>query len=317
MTRRPVFQMCFIAMAISLFAACGHKPSKNYSHNPNSPTYQNALDKAFGEMEQMTPRKPAQTNGFNLSALNKVKPGKFKVFVFPKINSMTSKSAEDESPLFANEKDEKMSRLGKPQEFEVSTVAENPCFQFITGGLFAKLNAKDYFNSSLAEPKNRRCAILEVTSLKISKANRALIRRDDLLRTRVYLDDTYRVYGYEIEKFIDGQNTRLIKVKADGAQSASSGLTLFPIDIPSLDLFQTGAGKAGSVPVSSKVDGMSLAQIRKMQGDFSANNCNGYQLKYTDYYGQAVEVGWCDGVPFPQYMENSRFVAITQPLSVR
>lgn len=316
---RSTFRIRFfyLSLVVATLSACSSGSKKIIVHDSQSVTYQDALGAAAAEIEATTPRTPAQAKNFSLLQLNQIKPGKFKVFVFPKISDFALKSNQQSEPLFKNDVDEKMSLLGKPEEFEVSTVAENPCFQFISNKLFAKLNAKEYFDAELGANKNRRCAILEITSLKIQKANRSLIRRDDLLRTRIYLDDSYHVHGYEVEKFLNGQNTRMIKIKGDGQQSSSSGVTLFPIDIPNLDLFQTPSAKSGVVPVTSKIDAFGIRQVQKMSGGFNPKNCQGFQVNYVDHYGQNVEVGWCSGMPFPQYMENNRFIAITQYLSVR
>lgn len=307
-----------IAGFLSL-SACKTAPRISESTPDQSATYQHELDKAFAELDRQAPRKPAQVAPtFEFAALNRISPGKFKVFVFPKLRQFASKSNEDAEALFKNEAEEKASRLGRPEEFEVTAVAENPCHQFISGGLFSKLNAKDYFDNSLGKNHAHRCAILEVTSLKMKNANRSLVRRDDLLRTRLYLDDAYRVHGYETEKFIDSQTTQMIRVKAEGAQSATSGLTLFPIDIPQLSLFRSNAVKNATIDIRNKIDTFAVNQIRKkLMGSFIPVSCAGFQANYTDYYGSKVEVGWCEGLPFPQYMENDRFLAITQPLTVR
>jgi hypothetical protein len=307
-----------------LTVACTQATKQSEATSKKSEAYEDELEKAFAEMAANEPRglalrRPAQAvAGIDLKQLNEVKPGKFKVYVFPKMKSQSLKSIEDDKPLFKSEADEAQSRLGPPLEYEVSTLAENPCFQFIERGLFAKLGPKNYFDPQLAKNQVRRCAIVEITSIRISKADRMLVKRDDMIRTVLFLDDAYVLHGYEIEKFVSSRETQIVRVKTPDAPVSTSGLTLFPVDIPTLDVLTRPEARTSQLAISKKIDKLGVAQIRKRHmRSFSLQDCKGVQSAYVDYFGSQVEVGWCEGLPFPQYMENSRFLAITQPLSVR
>ena len=305
-----------------LLAACSHSTEKVESSNvKKSDGYEAALEKAFAEIaEYSTPRNPAAAPaGINLRELGIVKPGKFKIYVFPVLRSQTLKSTDDDEPLFKTAADEARSRLGPPLEYEVSTIAENPCVQFIERGLFAKHNPKQFFDPALAKNNDRRCAIVEVTAMRMKSADRSLIKRDDMLKTTLFLDDAYMLHGYEVEKFVSGRETKTVRVKTSDAQLVStSGLTLFPVDIPTVEILGRPNVRQGQLEVARKLGKMGLAQIRKKyMRSFATSDCKGVEAVYTDYYGSRVSVGWCEGLPFPQYMENGRFLAITQPLSVR
>ncbi len=303
-------------LVISVAIGCSHVQKTT----EGSATYQHEVNKAFEEAAERSAnverRKPA--SGAEIAQLARLAPGKFKVYVFPKRRNLADKFMGDDAPIYRNADEERFSLLGQPQEYEVSTIAMSPCHQFISGNQFSKLGAKDYFEAELAENKSRQCAIVEVTSLKIKNADRALIRRDDLLRTRLFIDDAYVLHGYDLERHVNGQNTKVTRVKAAANEASSSGITQFPVDIPTVAILGGSLSTRGQIDTSKKVDRLAVNQVRKhfMRG-FSAPSCSGVISKYTDFFGSKVEVGWCDGSPFPQYMENSRFVAVTQTLSVR
>jgi hypothetical protein len=90
-----------------------------------------------------------------------------------------------------------------------------------------------------------------------------------------------------------------------------------PVDIPTLEILGRAPSRAGSVNPAAKIDKLAVAQVRrKLMSGFSPTSCDGTVVVYRDFYGSPVEAGWCDGIPFPQYMTNPRFVAITQTLSL-
>jgi hypothetical protein len=303
-------------LVFSVAVGCSHVQKSTEA----SGTYTHEVNKAFAEAAERAAdtknRQPA--SGTELAQLARLVPGKFKIYVFPKLKSLAEKNLGDDHALFRSADEEHFSRLGQPQEYEVSTIAISPCHQFISGNLFAKLGAKEYFAAELNENKARQCAIVEVTSLKIKNANRALIRRDDLLRTRLFLDDSYVLHGYDLERYVDGQNTKVTRVRIATKEASTSGLTQFPVDIPTLAILGGSLSSKIQVDTSRKIDRLAINQVRnRFMRSFIAPSCSGVVSKYTDYFGSKVETGWCNGSPFPQYMENSRFVAITQSLSVR
>ena len=313
--------LILLVSALWTLGGCGHAAKRaSVTHVVDhvaapGPGYQYALSKAFEDLGAMDTREPSEAvAGINFQDLRRIRPGHFNVFVFPKLTTRADKSREDITPLFSSAADEAYSHLGKPLQYEVSIVVVSPCFQLIANNQFANLGAKQHFDASLAQPHSRQCAIIEVTSMKLKNANRALIRRDDLLMTRLFLDDSYNLYGYDIEKFVNGQRTEVRRIKTE-AQVSTSGLTYFPVDIPAMAILQGSPAK--QINVGEKVDKLAMRQIRKFSQAFAPTACLGREANYRDYFGSSVTVGWCQNLPFPQYMENSRFVAVTQPLSVR
>lgn len=300
------------ALAALFPLACAHQSA------PTETPYQAELARAFADVAHAQRTPATVPAGVELGKLNRLSPGKFKVYVFPKITSDTQKSNAESAPIHKDARLEQLSRLGAPLEYEVSPIAIASCEQFIVRNLFAKHSPKEYFAAELAQDKNRQCAIVEVTSVNLRGANRALIKRDDQLRVRLYLDDRYRLHGTETEIYENGQRTRTVRVKSGGTKPASSGLSQFPIDIPTFDILGGKGAKQGRIETMRRLDKLAVRQIqRKYLREFQPAACNGTEAKYVDYYGGKVETGWCDGLPFPQYMDNPRFLAITQQLEVR
>lgn len=302
----------FFAFASLLIAGCAHQAP------PSITPYQAELARAFDDISAGERAPASAPAGVNLGALNKVSPGKFKVYVFPKINSDTQKSNAESAPIHKDARLEQLSELGVPLEYEVSPIAVASCEQFIAKDLFAKHSPKDYFAPELAQDKSRQCAIVEIVSVNLRSANHALIRRDDQLRVRLYLDDQYRLHGTETDIYENGHNLRTARMKSTGKKPASSGLSQFPIDIPSFETLGHEGVKHGRIETMRRLDKLAVRQIqRKYQREFQPVACDGVEARYKDYYGGKIEAGWCDGLPFPQYMDNSRFLAITQKLEVR
>lgn len=260
-------------------------------------------------------RTPAENilTSVDFSVFDTRKPNTFEVYVYPKISAQTFKHAGSE--VF-----DKGYLLGKPQTFQVSVIANLPCKRFVEdkSNLFKKYNVKEIFDKNL-ESTEKKCAILEMTSLKMKKANADLIRRGDILKYRVFIDNEWKTYGYEIDE-LTGQvkNTVTRKIKFDSQYSGSSGLSMFPIDLPILSQNDEAepAEKVGDLSAEIKkiegFDDFALHQLAEEKRNFKLQSCKGVKLKYRDYYGQSVEVGVCDRSPWPDYINNSRFVAITQ-----
>lgn len=303
--RIPLLPLVFLA------TACSHTAPQN---QPASPTYRAALAKAFQEKAELQGiRRPASARRSRQARLRKVQPGRIRVFVFPKLRALNAKNASESAPLYKSEAEEEASFLGPPEEYEVSSLALSPCQQFLEKNLSAKYHPKAFFDPALARDKARQCAIVEITSLKVKNADKALIRRDDLLRVRLYLDDNFVTYGYELDKYQDSRTLETVQIRIDGMFSASSGLSLMPMDIPSLRLLSSSLARAGTVDPATKIDKLAIAQIRrKLMRNFAPARCKGALVRYADAYGADVEVGWCDNASFPQYISNSRFVAVTQ-----
>lgn len=287
-----------------IFAGCAQGPS--WSPQKNAATqqvHQEVL--AQLESEGRTPASPALELGARLSDLNKVKPGKFEIYVFPKLSNQTRKSWDGEDTY-----------LGKPQAFEVSVVAENPCKQFLQRGLFANLKPVQAFAANLAQG-DRRCAILEFTDKRLRQLDRARLKRDDVLMTRLFIDDAYHVHATDRVIYETANSVRTVRVvNSDdaGYNAAFTGLSLFPVDLPP----KKASYSTGILAESFKsIDGVAVYQVRRHHlKTFSVPQCQGGVVSYNDEYGAKAKIGFCAGLPWPSFSENARFISVTQPLSV-
>lgn len=302
-----VLRRRFIFLFAGLLMSCTSAQKADFGTDENA-----ASRRAHDEVIEMLRarnegRKPASSPtelAARLTDLNQVRPGRFEVYVFPKVKNQNVKEAT------ANEE-----ILGSPQVFEVSLVAGSPCQTFAKGQLFNNLRPKEVFQVSDVNP-NQGCAIIEVTSRKLKSLNKALIYRDDLLQVRLFVDDAYRGHGYDYAIFNDSQNLRTVRTANNLSTPVSSGLTLFPIDLPSAES-RVYPGDPGQV-ISQRLDAVAIGQIqRKFNRNFRIPSCQGAVFDSRDSSGSPVSIGWCRGMPWSHYIENARFIAITQPLSVR
>ncbi len=248
------------------------------------------------------PASPPPELGARLADLNRVRPGRFEVYVFPRLNNQNMK-----------ERLRTETYLGRPQVFEFSTVAQAPCRQFISGGMFRNLRAGEAFPAALGEGQ-RTCAILEVTSKKLREADRALLRRDDLMKIRLFLDDAYRVHATDHTFHDGGGRTRDVRILNEEGVASAVNLGLFPVDLPG-----EGARFSPTNPGSAfpNLDRIAVYQInRRLRRGFSPPSCRGGVFDYSDGTGGPARVGWCQGLPWPSFIENPRFLSVTEPLSL-
>lgn len=295
-----------LAGALAL-AGCVSKPVDNGT--AANPASQRAHDEVVETLLARRERQPANALnaiGARVPDLNRVQPGKFEVYVFPKLSNRANKEATLPEEM-----------LGAPRAFEVSLIADSPCAAYAQKNLFAQLRPLDLFPAELTQSAQRRCAIVEVTAKDVARMNRALLKRDDQVQTRLFLDDEYRLYGYDMTLVDEQRGIRVVRVKNDPQQPSSSGLTLFPVDFPGLESRMSPAANPAQY-VQQRVDTVAQQQIRRRHNRaFQVPSCQGNIWQSVDYFGQQVLIGWCRGVPWPHFIENSRFIAITQPLAVR
>lgn len=294
-----------ILPAVLFLVSCAHAPGGPWNPHKNAATkaaHQQVLSEL--ESQQRTPASVTADLGANLADLNRLRPGKFSVFVFPKVSTIHHKTAEPVETY-----------LGAPRAFEVSVIAENPCQQFIQRGLFASLTPRDVYPASLAENRSRRCAILEVTDLQLKNKARGALKPGDALMQRLFLDDAYQVYAVDSVLYETPRSNRTVRVLNDEKLAANSGLSLFPIDLPSRRAkVSTGVPADG---FAASLDGVAVHQIRARHlRSFATPRCRGAVTTDRDVLGSQVRIGWCQGMPWPAFSETARFVSVTQPLSL-
>ncbi len=322
-----------LGAALLTLAACTHGPQNAQYSLPAD--YQEKLYQKIGaEMmaEAQARRVPAEENKqlktlkAQLGDLNRLKPGKFEIYVFPKMSTQTHKMSHLEKAVI----------LGKPQVAEVSVVTVASCEFLIKKAGFAKYNPAQYFDSELARNKNNSCAIIEVSSRDMKNLNKALLREGDVMAKRLYLDSSYNVYGVETDLYSRSAKQKEMRMKTVGMKlepgsASTAGLDFLPVDLPSVARIEdletvdakslfTGSGKASDFTFKSDgslVDRVAFRQITRLNKSFQVPSCAMRKMSYKDHFRKSVEMYWCEGLPWPQVVDSSQFVAVTQNISVR
>ncbi len=249
-------------------------------------------------------RVPARANdlGVALEDLRQLSPGKFEVYLFPKVSSQTNRE------LVSPEE-----HLGPPRVFEVSIVAVSACKDFISTALFAKYRPNEAFPEELSTNNQRQCAIIEILDRKLAKIDKGLLRPDDQLSVRLFIDDAYTIHALDQVLFGSRNKDRVVRRLSDG-ETLTSGLSYFPLDLNLL-----GSIDKGEISTSFRgLDKIGKYQIKKRHNrSFEPTKCEGAVVKSKDPLGGHTKVGWCQGIPWPAYSENRRFLSVTQQLRVR
>lgn len=323
----------FFAASLLLLSACSHTSKHTEFKAPGD--YQEKLYQKIGaEMaaEANSLRAPAN-EGWQLKTLkaqlgdfNKLRPGKFEIYVFPKIKTTSYKEVPDDTGVL----------LGKPQVAEVSILANTTCDAFLNRGAFAKLRPASYFARQLGQDKKNTCAIVEVTSRTMKDLNKSLLREGDVFAKRIYLDSSYNVYGIETDFYSrsakqNENNMKTVGLKLEAGSHSTSGLDFLPVDLPALSrvdalnqvvtnqVFSATAG-SGNFTFKSNgtvVDRLAIRQISRLNKNFSPPKCSLRKISYKDHFRKSVEMYWCEGQPWPAVVDSLQFVAVTQNLSVR
>lgn len=324
-----------MALFCLFLAGCSHSSHEtSYTKTGIPADYQQKLDQEFAQdyrAEYKSNREPSaadvqlQLLKAQIGDLNNLKPGKFEVYVFPKLSQRNHKEIPADAGVI----------LGKPLIHEVSILVVTDCEMMIKRSAFSKYSPKNYFPQALGETQ-QKCAIVEVSSRTMRELNRSLVRNGDEMSKRLYLDDKYNVYGletdfYERDEKQKKMNLKTVGMKFENGSPSTSAFGLIPVDMPSLShvlsiervsaktIYRNDSTESD---FSFKSDGalldkMAIRQISRLNRQFKAPQCALHKLTYKDYYRNNVEMYWCEGLPWPQAIENNQFVAITQNLSVR
>jgi len=264
-------------------------------------------EEVIGELtHKKTERAPASavtaSLGASLKDLNRISPEKFEVYVFPKVSSRHLKNEDTED------------YIGRPEAYEVSVLALSPCKEFIQNNLFGKYSPKEVFPQDLVEG-GKHCAIMEYTSKSLRTIGKGELRKDDLLKVRLFLDSEYKIYATDYEYYQSPSKTSVTRLKSDGVE-VYTGLNLYPTELPST---QSKAVKTNLRDLyEGKIDDVSVFQVRKkLNQSFSLPDCRATLFSQKNSLGESTSIGWCEKMPWPSYIENSRFISIIQPLYLR
>lgn len=298
--------LCIVACVF--ISQCTHSPRVATKSSGNR-AYEQALDLAFAELSRNS-RLPASASnkklGFELKQLRHLKPQRFEVFVFPKAHHAHVKFITPSKVTLAS-----------PINFEVHLPAIAPCSQFIKGNFFAsQLNPKELFDPHLGET-SQHCAIVEVIDQKLKDMDRALIRKGDVLGRRLFIDEGYQLHGEDWILHSSDKNIRTQRVKTNPKMPSSSGLSLFPVDLPSIHYRGASPELKSIHPSRFGLDQIAINMVQsRYLRSFNPQPCEGYEFSYLDAFGEAIQVGWCKDSPWPYYIENSKFLSVTQSIEI-
>lgn len=286
---------------------CGHLGPVGWNPQKNSVTTRAHLE-ILKELDENSGRHPSAIAlnelRINFKDLRFIQPAKFEIYAFPKISSQVVKDATSDEVY-----------LGPPKVFVMNILAVNPCREFIRNGLFSKYRPEEVFPSELSENKERTCAILEIENSALIRRGKGLLKQDDELVLRIFIDDLYKIHGQDHIKFRSRGDYRVVR-RTSELENLNSGLSFFPIDlpVPTSETLLTNVSKF----FESSLDEIALFQIKhKYSRNFARPFCEGAVFGHKDSFGKTVKVGWCKDTPWPTYTENDHFFSVTVPLKVR
>jgi hypothetical protein len=169
----------------------------------------------------------------------------------------------------------------------------------------AQWSHREFFKG--LERSTDTCAILRI--FQVSPEPRpANTRQGDETEIRIYLDGGYRAYGVEHFIHTNSRDTRTEKVPTDAELALSSGLGLFPIDLPSANPARLVEFKRAPLDRRTARDTWYRNRIRALGVE---NHCeNAAWIKWSDEFGSVNTAAWCPGDAWPTYVENDRFEAL-------
>lgn len=323
---------CVLLVSIG-FLGCSHSPTKTarLSEDPDTLLQlriletQKALESGYQRLPTNEPPSDLISDlDLDIESFNRLSPGKFEIFLFRKNNSANLKYDSTASREFyakLKEKKISLSSLGRPRVFEMSVVAATTCKSFAQGA-FKKDRASEFFVGDTGKD----CAILTVLDKDLSRLDKALVRKGDVKKLGLYLDERFKVYGYRIESALDGQNEAdPLNVKTNPDEHFSPIMVGFPVELPNffrlqaelkVDFPGTEVEKFMEAP---SLDQMAKDQLQKRNKAFLQGfSCSeGKTISYVNLLKESVQIGWCKGQPWPAWIETPQYMAYTQPLKIK
>lgn len=279
--------------------------------------YETALDDAFNELDSNSSRGMASMNdsmkelGLDLKNINS-----FEMLVFPKIIDHHVKRGK---PVALDQsKIKSMSRQERKEYFESKMTYYEPYvynFKVLAKGKCRKLKKRKKYHTNKffggdTFRKGQRCFVVEGRKKRPKFFGKffAEIKKEDLLAVRLYLDDQFRPHGQALDIAVKSgmKKFRTVNLKNDSSENSSSGLSLFPVDLPNLSINQVNSVQSGAVRLPRN-----LFVIFKIKSQVKTPICSkGYQLDFKDIYGSSIMVDWCKGNNWPTTINTNRFFAI-------
>ena len=126
-----------------------------------------------------------------------------------------------------------------------------------------------------------------------------------------------RSYGQELI-IADSQRaktTRSVPVPLDFNQPMSSGLLLYPIDIP--NFFNSMASRFWTKGSGNFLRVPNNIFVKKKMKDIGvmANCSEGYRSDYRDIFSGKVRIGWCQGHSWPTSVHTERYFSVIKRIN--
>ncbi|MDH5581327.1 MAG: hypothetical protein OEY33_05425, partial [Bdellovibrionales bacterium] len=278
------------------------------SHTP----YQDSLDKAFAELEDQASRTLAGvTQGIDIDSLTK-----FKMVVFPKAIDhhvkMRKYQSIDKNLLSEMDEQERDKYIDSktvyhtPLTFNFNVLKKGLCMNLVK----TKKYATHLFFGGEDFDSKIKCMVLEVKKEVPHFFGKRImdLKKDDILRVRVYLDEYLRPYGHSVDYAVkQGREPyRTENIKTDKRENSSSGLSMYPIDLPNFKNSSVVNKAEDSVPLPRN-----LFLIFSIKSKVKTPICKKAKLfEHKDILGNIVESSWCDKQNWPTTIENNRFFAV-------
>lgn len=278
----------------------------------SKPPYERGLDQAFSQIENQTKRTIAEeSQRVDVNNLSD-----FKMLVFPKdigIHRKRGKQNTYDSNMLSSLSD------SEQEEFiQSKTVYYNPLtfnFKVLLKGDCGSLSKSKAHNSFMFyrdhkfDPKTK-CMVLEVKKERPKFFGKFVkdILRDDVIKKRIFLDEYLRPYGVSVDIAVKSgrEKYRTRNIKNNPFDNSSSGLSLFPIDIPNLKGGETSMKEENGSLLPKNL--FLIFNVKSMVKSPLCEKANIYEFR--DIYGSKIRSGWCKQQNWPSTIETNRFFAI-------
>lgn len=243
----------------------------------------------------------------------------FELIVFPKVTGIEARSNKQfikDSTVRKMSKEERQEyfnsnvEFGKPRVYSFRAVELQSCYKLIKNR--PKYKPQKFFGKAelYKEDQKKKCMVLQIK--RDPELRRSQVKKDDILATRVFLDENFAPYGksLDIANRAKRKEVRTAEFRLDSKSSLSSELSYLPLDLPNLNskLVRKNMKSVSKNPLNIPSDNYVKNKIKKMS---KISRCSkGAQTYYWDMYGNKVRVGWCKGHSWPTSIHTDRFYAI-------
>lgn len=266
--------------------------------------FQSGVDSAFSDLSKRGPSSEDQIKGVELS-----EGQKFKMIVFPKVRDFFMKF---ETPVSEKENEDQSYYQSKmlyhnPRSFEFTVLKKGNCKILVK----EKKNNLNLFFEGI-EDNDLTCFVVEVKKEFPSFFGKIIkeLKTNDVLKVRLYMDEYFRPYGQSIDyaQELGREPLRTSNFRIDPSENFTSGLNLFPIDLPNLLGNRKKVVSEGTVRIPNN-----LFLTFKIKSMVHTPICTeGEQYDFKSIFGQQVKVGRCQTNFWPSSIETNNFYAILE-----